>query len=113
MRTLYEIIESAKDGEKPSHDECYWAMLALSALHHFDNQDISKLAEYYGKLGFEKNAPFGAKFRASESFNRFKKALNKSPQEWVGWNNDPSNPEYQKMRQVANRLLSKVIGGAG
>ena len=103
MRTLSEILTSAKDGEKPNHDECYWAMLALSALNHFNYSALERLTKNTG-------GPFGADFQLEEAFNREKAALNKSPQEWVGWNNDPSNPTYQRMRQIALGVFDKVVG---
>ena len=102
MRTLSEIIDSAKDGNKPSHDECYWAMLALSALHHFDHRALMELPDKTNaQLAFRLN------WEREETFRRSKAAYAKSPQEYVGWNNDPANPEYQRERQVALRLFKK------
>lgn len=94
MRTLFEIVESAKDGTKPTYDECYWAMLALSALSHFDKQDLRELA--HGKP----SKLLTPQFRSEESFKRWKAALNRDPKSYVGWENDPSNPEYQKRRRL-------------
>jgi len=99
MRTLFEIIESAKDGNKPTHDECYWTMLALDALHNFDARDV---------LEMKSDSQLRKELRASESFRRNKSALNTPPDKFVGWNNDPTNPAYQKMRKVAFGLLAKV-----
>ena len=42
-RTLVEIVEGAKDGERPTAEECYWAMLALDALTHFDRDALMRL----------------------------------------------------------------------
>jgi hypothetical protein len=106
MRTLYEIIEAAKSGNKPTHDECYWAMLALSALSFFDKRDLREIA--HGKV----NKIMTPEWRANESWNRWKRALDKSPKEWVGPNNDPANPDYQKMRKAGLALLDKVMKGA-
>lgn len=39
MRTLFEIVEGARDGQKPTHDECYFAMLALGYLLGMDHRD--------------------------------------------------------------------------
>jgi hypothetical protein len=107
MRTLFEIIESAKDGNMPTHEECYWAMLGLSALHYFDHSNLRTLC-------FKETInPIIKKLKAEESFKRFQLALNKSPKDWVGWNNDPANPEYQKMRAVGTKLLNKVLKDGG
>ncbi len=103
MRTLLEIIDTARDGNKPTHDECYWAMLALDALWHFDKRSLEQLAH-------EPNRFRTPQSEVEESFNRAKRALNTSPQEWVGPNNDPANPDYQKQRRAAFRILDRVGG---
>ncbi len=105
MRTLYEIIESAKDGQKPTHEECYWAMLALSSLHFFDHHHIMQTVEHPNWVTDD----FGRKMWADESLNCFKRALEKSPEEWVGVENDPSNPDYQEFRRSGKKLLDKIL----
>ena len=45
VRKLIDIVEGAKDGKMPTHDECYWAMLALSHLHYFEVSDIRTLTK--------------------------------------------------------------------
>lgn len=102
MRTLLEIIESAKDGEMPTHKECYWAMLAFNALLNSDHQQLMKTL-----LAEKPASEFIRKLKADNSFNAYKGALNKSPKEWMGPNNDPSNPEYQKFRQWGSKLIDK------
>jgi hypothetical protein len=105
MRTLFEIVDGAKDGNMPTHEECYWAMLALSALHYFDHSNLRTLCFK------ETTNPIINKLKAEESFKRFQAALNKSPKEWVGWNNDPANLEYQRMRKIGANILNKVSKG--
>lgn len=102
MRTLEEIVTTAKDGEMPSHEECYWAMLAFDALHTLDHYAVLDLA----------NTEMSAKSRrgAGESFRRSKIALQVSPRDWMGWNNDPSNPQYQKRRKISLVVFDKVLG---
>lgn len=106
MRTLLEIIDSAKSGQMPSHEECYYAMLALSALHYFDHHVLSELDEKHRQAWW-------INLQINESFGRFKNALDKSPKDWIGWNNDPANPEYQKQRKIGKKILDKVLGGSG
>jgi hypothetical protein len=101
MRTLYEIIESAKSGEMPTHDECYWSVLALDALGTFDRMSFHRLVE--GKIP--------AMVEYEESFNRIKRALNVSPKDWVGPNNDPSNVDYQKRRRVSMKIYQMAMDG--
>ena len=101
MRTLFEIIDGAKSGEMPTHEECYWAMLALDALHTFDSMALIRLAE--GPREF-----MTPEWEHAESFRRIKLALSKSPKEWVGENNDPANPEYQRRRKIGLKIFEKV-----
>ncbi len=108
MRTLFEIVEGAKDGNKPTHDECYWAMLALDALCHFDKMALMGI--YEAAKENKSSLKMRAEMEYPESFNRSKKAHAKSPQEWVGPNHDPSNPECQRMRNLAFKVAEKATG---
>ena len=101
VRKLIDIVEGAKDGKMPTHDECYWAMLALSHLHYFEVSDIRTLTKS------EDSAR--VRMTTEEGFRRRKMAMDKSPKDWVGWY-DPSNPEYQKMRATAFKVFEKATG---
>jgi hypothetical protein len=102
VRKLIDIVEGAKDGKMPTHDECYWAMLALSHLHYFEVSDIRTLTKS------EDSAR--VRMTTEEGFRRRKMAMDKSPKDWVGWSHDPSNPEYQKMRATAFKVFEKATG---
>ncbi len=104
VRTLFEIIDAAKDGEMPTHEECYWAMLAFDALMYFDHHDMQNLVER------PQNVLNNPKSYYEKQFRRHKTALNTSPKDWVGPNNDPSNPAYQSFRNVGKKLIDKVLG---
>jgi len=103
MRTLCEIISAAKDGEKPSYDELLYALVALEALFTFDHSFI---------MGLPNNPAhqMHPELWAEEAFNRAKRAMGKSPKEWLGWSNDPTNPEYQRRRKMACALIDKLLG---
>jgi hypothetical protein len=105
MRTLDEIIESAKDGNMPTHEECYWAMLVYESMLNIDHQQLQEAL-------LPKRVPeFIRKEKANNSFNMYKNALNKSPKEFMGPNNDPSSAAYQKMRQMGKRILENFLKG--
>lgn len=106
MKTLYDIITEAKDGGKPAYDELLYALLAVDALAHFDAQFVLHLSDQVGKL-----TPQMAEFWAEESFQRNKEALNADPKAWLGWDNDPANPEYRKRRRIAVRLAEAALAG--
>lgn len=79
MRKLVEIIESAKDGQMPTHEECYYAMLALSALHYFDHHALSELDEKHREAWW-------INLQINESFGRFKKRARQISERicWMG-----------------------------
>lgn len=99
-----EITEAAKDGQMPTHEECYWAMLALDALHCFEHMDLMRLAAEPPNLF---NNP---KRRYEEAFKRAKRALSADPKTWMGPDNDPSNPARQQERAMCKRIADGVLG---
>lgn len=103
MRTLLEIIEDAKDGNMPSHEECYYAMLVYSWMFNFEHRELQELLNSETEI-----KPFIKKLKADNSFDMFKNALNKSPKDYIG-NDDPANPEYQRMRKLGNKLFDKIL----
>jgi hypothetical protein len=103
MRTLGEIIESAKDGYMPTHEECYWAMLAFDALHAMATMDMNHLV-------MDAPNPFNnPEYRVKEQWGRSKRAMAAVPKDWIGPNNDPANPEYQQFRNVSKKLIDKAV----
>ena len=103
MRILSEIIEDTKLGGKPDYEELRYAMLALLSLHNMNHiclQDVLTRAVLPEAL---------RGIKLENSFHAYKTALNKSPKEWLGWSNDPDNPEYQRFMKLGNGLLDKVL----
>lgn len=107
MRTLLEIIDATRDGGRPEYDELRYAVCALDALTTFDEMALRKLVEAENE-GKNPVLVWSAKFQYEERFNRMKRALNADPKTWVGWDNDPDNPEFVKRRQSAIRLFENV-----
>jgi len=102
MRTLYEIIDSAKDGEMPSHEECYWAMLALSNVLNMDHMHLrDELSKPTTNEAFRK-------FKIDNSFYFYKGAMEKDPQVWLCPNEDPRTEEYQRRRKIGIALIDKI-----
>ncbi|MDD2885303.1 MAG: hypothetical protein PHT48_09695 [Dechloromonas sp.] len=104
MKNLGDIIEMVRNGEKPDYEELRYAICAMDALMTFDRMALMKLAEAEndGKQPF---LTYSAKYQYEENFNRVKRALEKSPKEFVGWNNDPENPEFLERRR---KLLGQI-----
>ena len=112
MRTLGEISEAVRSNERPDYEELRYAVLAYQALTTFDSRALMRLSE----AEREQKKPMlsnSAVFQYREHFTRFKLALAKSPQEWVGWNNDPANPEFQKHRAIGLKLLDRFTSNTG
>lgn len=103
MRTLREIIEAARDGQVPTHEECYWALLVFAELHGFDHRHILEVKERAGE------DEFAAKMWADDSQRRYLEALNADPEVWLGPENDPANPEYQELRKAWGKVIDQFL----
>lgn len=105
---LNEIIEAVKAGDRPECDDLRYALCAMSALETFDRMAFMKLAgaEAEGKKPFLVTS---AQWQWEEHFNRRKRAGEKPPKEYVGWNNDPDNPEYLERRKVSLKVVEKIV----
>ena len=112
MRTTAEIVSDAKDGIMPSHEECFWAMLALSGKLHFAQKDLEAIGkEMEENRG--KPRPMGILLRCpskSEVFSSHHKFLNKDPKEWLGKSGDPFSAENQEIRKIGKKLINKAAG---
>lgn len=112
MRTLGEIIEVAKSGERPDYDELRLAVCAIDALMTFDRMAIWKLAEAES----EAKKPFlvySAVWQRDENFGRVKRALEKSPKDFLGPNYDPDSPDVQARRRMSAALVENILAGGG
>lgn len=103
MRNLGQIVEDVKDGKKPDYEELRYALLAYVSMFNIEHRQLRE------ELLRDKPQPqFLRDMKLKNSFDMYKGALNKSPKEWLGWANDPDNPEYQRMRQAGNKLIDKL-----
>ena len=106
--TLYEIIQSIKLNKPVDTEDMKYAILMLDALWFFEKQSIRDLADAKrgDRLAILNGDPL---HKEKESFRRTKTALDKNPKEWLGWNNDPENPDYQKRIEIGNKILEKIM----
>ena len=107
MRDLAGIIEACKLNEKPSVDELRYAVIALASL---TNMAVSALTKIY-ENEILSDSPLSNKIRVENVRRAYGIALNKSPKEWLGWENDPENPEYQRFHAMGVKLLEKALKG--
>ena len=103
MRNLSEIIEDCKLNKSVDNAELKYATIALTSLMNFSMSTIMRI--------YDKSQSQFDKLRVENVHNAYNTALNKSPKEWLGWNNDPENPDYQKFHALGNRLVEKALNG--
>lgn len=107
MRSLDEIINAVRDGQRPEYDELRYAVCAMEALGVFHQQALLKLATAEVE-GRKPVLVYSAQFQWEEHVRRDGVARSKSPKEWVGWNNDPDNPEFLERRKASQRIYDKL-----
>ena len=106
MRTLLEIIESVKDGERPEYDELRYALLVFDHLLGDISQFV--LMDLYGKdklQGWDKK-------KYEMQYKHKQKALNSDPKVYIG-SFDPDLPERQKERAIHKKIGEKFLGKGG
>ena len=108
MKTLGEIIEAAKSGERPDYDDLRLAVCAMDALMTFDRQAIWKLAEgeEQGKKQF---LVWSSVWQRDEQFQRVKRAMSTEPKTYLGANYNPDSPAAQERRRMSIALMDKAI----
>lgn len=111
MNTLSDIINAVRDGEKPDYEELRYAICAMSALSVFNRKALMNLAEAEreGKKPF---LSYSAVHQWEEHYRREQTALGKSPKEYVGWNNDPENPEFLSRRNSSKKIYAHFVQSA-
>lgn len=103
MKTLFEIIEDVKLNNPVDEQDLRYALLAESYLC---NMKGSLLLAIY-----QKDKPRMYDKRIEINHEAESTALKKPPKEWLGWNNDPENPEYQRFHQMGMKLVDKALKG--
>lgn len=110
MRTLGDIIESVKSGERPEYDELRYSLLALEFLLSMGNKALRRLADVETRAAEPKPKLLNsAVFQHEEMFNRIKVALARDPKAYVGPENDPDKPAYQERRRASLRLVDRIL----
>ena len=104
MRTLFEIVEDVKDNKRPDYEELRYALLVYNFLFNLDHRNLRNEL-----LKEERPAKFIRELKAQNSYDMAKSALNKSPKEYLGWNSDPENPEYQKRRKMSEKIFDNFL----
>ena len=104
MRKLEDIMEDILLGKEPTYEELYYSLLVYRFMFNMDHNNLKKEL-----IGDKVSNEIIKKMKAQNSHDMLKGALSKSPKEYLGWKNDPKNPEYKERRVIANKVLDKVI----
>lgn len=108
MRSIKEIVEAVENNETVTDEEMRLALCSLNRLITFDRMAFIALyqAEKGGKLSTTtKSSP---EWQCREHLRRVGKAFEKTPDQWLGWENNPENPDYRECRQKSIALVKKV-----
>jgi len=98
MRSLNDIIEAVKDGEKPDYDELRYALLVLDFIGTMTQSMVLGL---YGKdnlNGFDK-------LKIDNNYKMRQKAFSTDPKHYIG-SFDPDLPGYQEDRARSQRIFN-------
>lgn len=106
MRNLYDIIEDCKTNGRPDYDELRYALLVMTGVLNMVNGELSRLY-VEGKMPNE----FIRKLKCDGICSMYHKALNKPPKEYLGWDGDPKNPEYQRFHKAGMKLVDMALKG--
>jgi hypothetical protein len=105
MRSTLEIIIAVKESKPATEDELRLALLVMSNMEHLVRRELEALA-----AAVEQDKP-SAKLRvgfARKTLETMFYARKKDPLEWLGPENTPGNPEYERRYAMAIKLLEKV-----
>lgn len=107
-KTLAEVIEAVKANDHVTDDELRMALLCLDSLMILDGQAFMNLYKSE-KENKNKNLVYSATWQMNNRFERIKRAMQQIPKTYVGEANQPSNPEYQKRRAFAKKLVDQIL----
>lgn len=100
---MSEIIEDCKLNKPVDNAELKYSVIALTSLM---NMAMSALRGFY-----KDDMKIFDKMHIDNVHNAYSTVLNKSPKDWLGWNNDPENPDYQKFHAIGSKLVDKALKG--
>lgn len=106
MRSLDLIIEDLKSGKDITYTECRYALLVYEGLLNLDHSRLLDITHSAKPVVAAELQRIG-----EQSHNRIQMALSRPPDDYLGWNNDPKNPDYQKTRAIGLKIVQAAIEG--
>lgn len=99
--TLGEILLTARSGQMPTHEDCYYAMIVLESLSILDRNSFMSLLRI-----FEKDKR--VRMIVENMLERWQRSLNTAPRQYLGRNNDPMDPDTQARMAVSRKIVEKM-----
>lgn len=112
IRATCEIIADIKDGKEVPQDELKMVCLALDSIVFLYKQDTKHLLK--GGIGADMVKKMNYSDTKTSSVELgvptwYWNAIKKDPTEWLGDENIPGTPEYERHYKLSNALLKKCI----
>lgn len=104
MRTLGEILDMVQTGQKPEYDELRLTVEVLRNLLMITGLGGISLPPKEDASGID-----WTKIHQEQNIKIFRAACLRSPVDYLGWNNNPDNPEYQKRIKASKRLAEGIL----
>jgi hypothetical protein len=109
MRTINQIISDAAEGKIPSHEECYYTLLALRSKLHFYHRDLMAITEAHEK-GKAKGFSITLRANNQESVMEDRMKFSKlTPLEFLGNSGNPFTEENKMWRDMADKIYEKAL----
>ena len=106
-RTLFEIIEDCKTNGRPEYEELRYAVLVMTGVLNLVNSELTKLY-----VTGEMPSELVRKLKTNGGIcAMYGNALRKPPKEYLGWDSDPENQDYQCFHALGNKLVDKALAG--
>ena len=107
-RTINQIIIAVKDDAPVTERELRLCLLSLNAMEFHDRRWVQSLVD-----AIDNNNPAMMKFWSSHVKRELEirqKSNGMTPDEYLGPNNTPGTPEYNKLVLVSKAIFKKVTG---
>lgn len=109
MRSTLDIIIAVKDSQPVTEQELKYALLALSAMNHFAERDIDNMLDAI-ETGRQDLITLRASFVNQSRETRRFKSMKLPVDKYLGPNNIPGSPEYEKRMKMNKAIFKKATG---
>lgn len=115
MRRLVDILVDASEGKIPTHEECYWALLMLRSVNHFQGRDLESIKESHDQYIAEpsdknlRSFSLNTGIRLSKLSERSHKRMMTDPITYLGDSGNPFTEENKVWRDLGDKILEKAL----